>query len=97
MKPKLKISEVLDRAINTYLWNGKKSVYGHEYCSCSAVEKATKHDKVLYGEVRKFIIELGVDCVSTREYQDFHWGEQRQYARALWLTWASMIAKEEGL
>lgn len=41
--------------------------------------------------------KLGCNFDGDNEFNEIKFGEKRQYARALWLTWAAMIAREEGL
>ena len=81
--------------------------------SCDAVKKSLKNDDLLEANVEHFFSSLGCNVYSLsmfgelcygpkRQYalsmfDELCYGPKRQYARALWLTWAAMIAGEEGL
>ena len=47
-------------------------------------------------EIMDFLRSMGVYTDSKTEFHTILRGTKRQYARALWLTWAAMIAREEG-
>lgn len=103
----MKLSELFERAINESLWDGvgPEHPYLSQY-SCCAVEIAvTKHTKTaeeehqLWKKAIHFLREMGVNTDSTSQYfyPYYESAQERQQARALWLTWAAMIAREEGL
>ena len=100
MKP---ISDVIDIAINKYLWDGiwKPSMgacVAHQpECSCNAIDFATDCDDANTKKIWDFMRSLGVSTESTSEFIEFGCDEKHQYARAIWLTWAAMIAREQGL
>ena len=48
-------------------------------------------------EIMDFLRSMGVYTTSKTEFHTILCGPKRQYARALWLTWAAMIAREEGI
>lgn len=86
----MKVSEALDAAV-AHLWNGRnlKQINVTPY-SCNAVKMAS------FGSVRTvgFMESLGVNPMSGSEFSDFRNSEERQYARALWLTFAAHYARE---
>ena len=96
MKP---LADVIDIAINEHLWEGiaPLGVSCKQRFSCNAIHVATKCEMTATYRAWNFIRELGVVTDSTLEFSKFPHGEKRQYARAMWLTWAAMIAREEGL
>ena len=89
------LADVIDIAINKYLWDGlgdrpKKPA---ESYSCPAVDRA---DRSATTEIKNFLQSMGMNPIGLREFNAVPYGPKRQYARALWLTWAAMIAREEG-
>ena len=63
--------------------------------SCDAVQFAC-HNRNHFEKCKDFLRELGVAPSGFYEFDDVEF-EHRQFARALWLTWAAMIAKEWNL
>ena len=94
----MKIADIIDLAINRHLWDGseKNDIEAFEAFSCDALRCACNDSRV-FSEVYYFTLELGCKNYSDRSFDEIMAGEERQYARALWLTWAAMIAREEGL
>ena len=96
----MKISEIIHEAIETRLWDGDESrgayfLTNKHACSCNAVYRC---DEILYvQEISPFLREMGVNTGGLQEFDDFPEGPARQQARALWLTWAELMAEEEGL
>ena len=89
------LADVIDKAINEFLWDGGDR--GQEIFSCQTVVMALPcNDYKNRVRAISFLELLGCDCNSGLFYE-FQSGPKRQYARALWLTWAAMIAREEGL
>lgn len=88
--------ERLERAINRNLarsvpnWLSEVSEY-----SCDAVCYDLSFEKA--EETLDFLHSLGMRTDSIRQFEDIPRGPQRQYARALWLTWAALMAKEWGI
>ena len=105
---KATIADTIDIAINEHLWDsltprrtwkGWKLNWVWEY-SCHAVSHAVSHidiDEQYSCQATVFLKSLGCDVYSSGQFSEFHAGTKRQYARALWLTWAAMIAREEGI
>lgn len=96
----MKIADIIDRAINRHLWEGDEDYWDmreYEY-SCAALCKACEekvNDRI---KLEAFLTPMGVECRGiSKQFKGIQYGEKRQYARALWLTWAAMIAREEGL
>lgn len=65
--------------------------------------KSPVKEKILFArfgssakELMDFLRSMGVCTDSKTEFDTILCGPKRQYARALWLTWAAMIAREEG-
>lgn len=102
------IADVIDLAINKYLWDGSRLLLDgssvgtypikSEY-SCAAVRKSRNYAdsiKEIYDlKEFNFLRSLGCNTSSSQQFEEIDFGEKRQYARALWLTWAAMIAREE--
>jgi flavorubredoxin len=72
--------------------------------SCDAVQSAcyaeysfTQNARDHFTECKDFMRELGVSTCGLNEFDDICPLKHRQFARALWLTWAAMIAKEMNL
>lgn len=87
------LADVIDIAINELLWNGKNR--GDEDFSCDAVMKACPWEKGYDTMAARFLESLGCNRYKSSLFDEFPMGPKRQYARALWLTWAAMIAREE--
>lgn len=95
-----KISEIINRAIDKHL----SPFADAEWClsnglseySCDAIWHAAG-DLYYQGPVTKFLRELGCHTTSLVLFDGFADEHHRQMARAIWLTWAAMIAEEEGL
>lgn len=88
----MKIADIIDIAINEHLWNGrydcKSSKRRHSCVAISLVESPT-------ARLVEFLNNLGCDTGDEYLFLEFGSLVKRQYARALWLTWAAMIAREE--
>lgn len=88
--------ERLERAINRNLskdvtrWNQAICEY-----SCDAAIDGLSFQKE--EETLDFLASMGVNTDSCGQFKDIPRGPQRQYARALWLTWAALMAKEWGI
>lgn len=90
------ISQTIDRAINNHLWGGLELKAPDTFkMSCLAIDGACNYKSRPYNEVLCFLRSLGLSTSSRKEFSEFKQPEKKQYARALWLTWASMIAREE--
>lgn len=98
----MKIADIIDLAINRHLLEGDTDYRDHdrmhyEY-SCSALETACKYSYHDRKKTAAFLTPMGVECPGiTDQFKGIPVGRKRQYARALWLTWAAMIAREEGI
>lgn len=95
----MKISTLIERAVDTTLWDGEKPLFTNrqieaEY-SCVAIMLAMENG--FYGVIDTGLMNIGLNTMSTTAFHDFPAGPERQYARALWLTWAALMAKEQGL
>ena len=86
------MADVIDLAVNKYLWDGE-SDSAYERYSCCAIDMS---DRSLTTEIKNFLQSMGMRPFGIREFTSIPCGPKRQYARALWLTWAAMIAREEG-
>ena len=97
MDEKMKLmADVIDLAINKYLWDGQRNrTRPTLICSCSAIYAADNYESDAE-KIMAFLEPMGVDSFATQEFNCAHSGQKRQYARALWLTWAAIIAREEG-
>ena len=89
------IADVIDLAINEYLWDGQSDNVKNRDLdfSCNAINAADKSGTT---EIKNFLQSMGINPISAKEFRFIPFGPKRQYARALWLTWAAMIAREEG-
>lgn len=99
---KKKISDVIEKAINVHLWDGRLDDYwdrtSSDTYSCPAVGLAYKNKYgLLPNNIREGFEEMGLATDSSSQFREFERLEERQYARALWLTWAAMMAREQGL
>ena len=92
------MAEVIDLAINEYLWDGRNNYSEKKpsIFSCAAIVEASKANELFAKETMHFMRSMGLDPCSVLEFRIFDFGPRQQYARALWLTWAAMIAREEG-
>ena len=94
------MANTIDLAINNHLWDGHSNTVKNPSplsSSCSAINAA---DASRIKEILDFLQPLGLVIVSNSygsagNFSEFESGEKRQFARALWLTWAAMIAREE--
>lgn len=102
----MKISDILWRAANEHLWDGSSiQEIGQWAFSCDAAFEAasinptTLKDMYSYREsaVGEFLEELGCPVTTAISFFDFPEGPQRQGARYLWLMFAYLVAKDEGL
>ena len=96
----MKIADIIDIAINRHLWNGDDDKYmpGEYEFTCSALGIACKYDDLTRRKLEKFLLPMGIVFhFLAEQFGEIPAGPRRQYARALWLTWAAMIAREEGL
>ena len=90
------IAETLNDSIEHHLWCGKRnSQTNRESHTCLAVYLAANPYAI--AKSYRFIRELGWPMLSADAFDEFEHGPKRQYARALALTFAEMIAREEGL
>jgi hypothetical protein len=93
------IAEVLHRAADDFLWDGREYASGGVAASCFAVEDAANSvgaadelvDRCFDG-----LKAMGVD-VSKFDFGDFRDSPERQGARYAWLKFAAMIAEEQGV
>lgn len=97
------IADAIDVAINEHLWDGTQPFRLSEpYLSIvswgAVLEACSVHGYDLM-TASIFLESLGCNLGlnSCTELDEFKHGRKRQQARALWLTWAAMIAREEGL
>ena len=90
------IADTIDLAINKYLWDGGSDFLKPDF-SCGAIVQSCDYTHSIRTHALEFICSLGCDRDSRCLFSEFPSGPKRQYARALWLTWAAMIAREEGL
>ena len=96
----MKIADIIDLAINRHLWDGDddKWVPGEYEFTCSALGIACKYDGYDRAKLEKFLLPMGIVFHGLAEqFKGIPAGPKRQYARALWLTWSAMIAREEGV
>ena len=103
------MADVIDHTIDHNLWDGQSHIIyfmdGHSDAllqtkydySCYAINMACRHNKLAAGKIMDFLQSMGADPVNQRQFDFAPSGPERQYARAFWLTWAAMIAREEGL
>lgn len=100
-----KISDVLTLAIERLYPGGVSDRPGHYY-SCNAIlavcQEQGDNGFTLYFKVLRYLKEFGIDahrsCFEEFESEaELAPSVEAQQARALWLTWAAMIAREEGL
>lgn len=90
------LAYVIDFAINNFLWDGRTKFIEAEF-SCGAISMACGSNQRIKIQVLKFIRSHGCDIRSRCAFSEFPEGPKRQYARAMWLTWAALIAREEVL
>lgn len=91
------IADIIDTAIHKHLWDGAADNVGEdiqEY-SCLAVAVICRFDHDLRVDACNFLVSLGCNSSERNAFTGFPAGPERQYARAFWLTWAAMIAREE--
>ena len=104
------VAALLHDAINWLAVDAEdnRSETGRRRFSCDAVHSAyrTGHSIDAYVHARALLKELGCDLTGADCYKEFEtpgcfWARsvtpESQQARALWLTWAAMIAEEEGI
>ena len=93
------LSDIIDIAINEFLWDGSSTrtkPFKDDH-SCTAISRAFRFNVTATHKASAFIRTLGCSPGGLNEFEEIDVGEKRQYARALWLTFAAMIAREEGL
>lgn len=88
--------ERLERAVKRNLSRDVPH-WSHVICeySCDAAIDGLSSQKE--EETLNFLASMGVIADSCEQFKDIPRGPQRQYARALWLTWAALMAKEWGI
>ena len=102
MNQGMKISEILDTALEYLNRTGDEEVDRTSAFSCNAI-KMVVHDGQagckysLPEDIKRGLENMGLDCSDAMQFQSIPYGVQRQQARALWLTWAAMMAREQGL
>lgn len=99
MGKRMTVAQVLRLAANTCLWNGYARDTGIRKAamSCIAVDVAMDVAGpyvVPRDKTRQHLRRLGVNCTSTREFDEFPPGPKRQSARYAWLMFAADIAEE---
>ena len=92
------MADVIDLAINKHLWDGRGYYFKNsaKIFSCSAIRAANKHNELAIAKTMDFLRSMGIEPGGSQEFRSNNFGPRNQYARALWLTWAAMIAREEG-
>ena len=94
----MKIADIINLAINEYLWQGEDWETGKYEFTCSALGMACKCNARNRRKVEDFLALMGIVFHGIGEqFSGIPRGPERQYARALWLTWSEMIAMEEKL
>ena len=88
------IADTIHDAIEHHLWDGTETHAGEQY-SCWALARAEHVAHYLDSEAVCFLRELG--WPEAVFFGGFRTPAECQYARALALTFAEMIAMEEGL
>jgi hypothetical protein len=104
----MKISQILEDALQHLATGSQDTWYRDtvecvdsddykELFSCNAIKAVgpwVPLDQIFTGLER-----MGLRCGSSYEFplSEFESREQRQYARALWLTWAALMAEEQGV
>ena len=92
------IEDIIHDAIENHLWGGYDEWRDSPAISaytCAAVRIAARGNNSLFGKSKSFLEELGWPDYSA--FYEFNKGPKRQYARALALTFAELISREEGL
>ena len=93
----MNMADVIDLAINEYLWDGIGTArWSTEFFSCAAISCANTSNNSETQKIMDFLQAMGVNPNRSKQFSSIPFGPKRQYARALWLTWAAMIAREEG-
>lgn len=88
MNRKIKLAEYIEEAIN------KLSTGNYTY-SCSAVRAALEGSSYdLFKEFDEFVLYCGLNQNFMYEFTEFKRGEERQQARAIWLTMLYLIRKD---
>lgn len=99
----MKISEIIERAINEHLWDGGIATNSDDEkrsmscCAVAASELEDFEDPKDSDAVQWMLKRFGDSLYGTSVFDDMPNWKQRQRARALWLTLAAHIAREEGL
>lgn len=95
----MKISQILHKAADEYLWDGVKDKNVMSY-SCAAVGICmTYHGCSAKQEAKviEFLDQLGCPLYSMEAFDEFETYKDRQGARYLWLKFAALVAEEEGI
>ena len=99
----MKLYKVINHAIENRLQRSSELEPNRAFFSCQAVYCSIydltpflNHNDENRSTFNGYVKEMVYTYNSTRAYEDIPL-EDRQQARALWLTWVSMIAKEEGI
>jgi hypothetical protein len=91
-----RLAAIFDEAIEKHLSDGSDIFAAKCYFSCAAVELACRN-ALEARDSSSYLSGLGVKRSSCQEFDDIPLGPKGQYARALWLTWAALMAKEDAL
>ncbi len=93
----MKISDRLEKAIDYLKKPGETFLSERETFSCNAIKKTFEfYPEELPAQIHEGLENMGLNTESPSQYDDMEW-EDRQQARAIWLTWAAMMAREQGL
>lgn len=89
----VKISQIIHKAADEHLWDGKKQ---NNLCqfSCGAIRCAA-NDLQIFFFISSWLRELGLDTSSSYEFLEFKYGPERQAVRYAWLKFCAMLAEEQ--
>lgn len=103
----MKISKILHKAADKYLWDGFGSPPNeeaqNEIYSCLAIHKVLIEKQYANNFVScekivsDFLKKMGLRTYSNIEFAEFKNTEEAQGARYLWLKFAALVAEDEGL
>jgi hypothetical protein len=94
----VKISTILQKAADEYLMCERNNYWDWKNpYSCVAVCHAQGKPYSTHNKVVKFMKSLGCDVTGEYAFEEFITFEKMQGARYLWLIFASLVAKNEGL
>jgi hypothetical protein len=103
----MKLADIIHDAIEHHLWDGEESLFlqfKRREHSCNAIRMFLGNELLSDHEwtssirkIESILRKYGCITSSLSMFSDIPYGHKRQYARALWLTFVELWAREEDI